>query len=450
MELMKTIQLITSICLFSLVVQSCDREDSESTTGNEFVGEVAWFKTLGGSSDDVINSVIETQDGAYVYFGTTKSIDGDITDKDQEENDYWIFKTDRSGNLIWSKTYGGSNDDQGQKVIQTNDGGFILVGFSMSADGDASVNAGTQDKWIIKLDANGTMLWEKSFGFSGSDQAFSVIATNDNGLLMVGFLDITASGGAGNDFSGNTTQHGVGEFWAHKLDSNGNIQWRRFFGGTNNDRAYDVVETADNGYMIVGAAESTDFDVSNPKGSYDFWIVKIDTEGTLIWEKSFGGSEIDIAYAIARSTDGNYVIVGDVRSTDGDISNAYGNADLWVIKIDANGTLLWENSFGGSGFDTARGIEASLDGGILVSGATRSSDNNISQNFGQNDFWIIKLSASGNLIWEKSFGGSGIDFSYDILQTSDNKIIAVGSTDSIDNQVENNHGSFDAWLVKLE
>jgi hypothetical protein len=202
--------------------------------------------------------------------------------------------------------------------------------------------------------------------------------------------------------------------------------------------------------MIVGAAESTDFDVSNPKGSYDFWIVKIDTEGTLIWEKSFGGSEIDIAYAIARSTDGNYVIVGDVRSTDGDISNAYGNADLWVIKIDANGTLLWENSFGGSGFDTARGVEASLDGGILVSGATRSSDNNISQNFGQNDFWIIKLSASGNLIWEKSFGGSGIDFSYDILQTSDNKIIAVGSSDSIDNQVENNHGSFDAWLVKLE
>ncbi|NQY06891.1 MAG: hypothetical protein HRT68_12065, partial [Flavobacteriaceae bacterium] len=222
--------------------------------------------------------------------------------------------------------------------------------------------------------------------------AYSVIATSDNGLFMVGFLDITASGGAGNDFSGNTTQHGVGEFWAHKLDANGNLEWRRYFGGTNNDRAYDVIETLDNGYIIAGAAESLDFDISSPNGSYDFWVIKVNNQGGLVWEKSFGGS----------------------------------------------------------GFDSARAIKPALDGGIFVSGSTRSDDNHITQSFGQNDFWVLKLSSSGNLEWEQSLGGSGIDFSYDVLQTPDNKVIVVGSSDSTDNQVTGNHGDQDGWIVKLK
>lgn len=433
----------------SLLLFSCSNDDDKTTTQSTFEGTIEWTSNFGGSNDEVINSVIETTDGGLVYFGTTRSINGDITDKDQEENDFWLFKTDSSGNLLWSKTYGGSNDDQGQKVVATQDGGLAIVGFSMSSDGDATQNAGIQDKWILKLDASGNILWEKSFGFSGSDQAFSVIATSDNGLMMVGFLDITASGGEGNDFA-NATQHGVGEFWAHKLDSNGNLVWRRYFGGTNNDRAYDVIETPDNGYIIAGAAESEDFDITNPKGSYDFWIIKVDNSGNLIWQKSYGGSEIDIAYAITRTNDGNYVVVGDVRSTDGDVSNNLGNADLWVIEINGNGDLIWEKTYGGTGFDTARGVYPAQDGGFFVAGSTRSNDINITNAYGQNDFWVLKLSTSGALQWQSTFGGSDLDFAYDILQTTDGKVIAVGNTSSSDHQVTNNNGATDAWIVKLQ
>lgn len=440
---------IIIILFFSLLLISCNNDDDKTTTQNTFEGTIEWTSNFGGSNDEVINSVIETTDGGLVYFGTTRSINGDITDKDQEENDYWLFKTDSSGNLLWSKTYGGSNDDQGQKVVATQDGGLAIVGFSMSSDGDASQNAGIQDKWILKLDASGNILWEKSFGFSGSDQAFSVIATSDNGLMMVGFLDITASGGEGNDFT-NAAQHGVGEFWAHKLDSNGNLVWRRYFGGTNNDRAYDVIETPDNGYILAGAAESEDFDITNPKGSYDFWVIKVDNSGNLVWQKSYGGSEIDIAYAITKTNDGNYIVVGDVRSTDGDVSNNLGNADLWVIEINGNGDLIWEKTFGGTGFDTARGVYPAQDGGVFVAGSTRSNDIDITTSYGQNDFWILKLSTSGAMQWQSNFGGSGIDFAYDIIQTSDGKVIAVGNTSSSDNQVANNNGATDAWVVKLQ
>lgn len=447
MNISKKAYLIGFIVLFL----SCKNDDDNNIVNNTgtFEGVIDWTKSFGGSSDDVINDVISTSDGGFAYFGTSKSIDGDISDKIQEENDFWLFKTDAEGNLLWSKTFGGSNDDQGQKIAQTVDGGFIITGFSMSNDGDASVNAGIQDKWILRLDATGNILWEKSFGFSGSDQAYSVIPTSDNGFMMVGFLDITASGGAGNDFS-NATQHGVGEFWAHKLDANGNLEWRRYFGGTNNDRAYDVLETSDGGYIIAGAAESNDFDISDPKGSYDYWVIKINSSGTLIWEKSFGGSEIDICYAIAQTSDGNFVLAGDSRSADGDITGARGNADFWILKIDPNGNTIWQKSFGGSAFDSARGAAPTSDGGVLISGASRSSDVDLSQNLGQNDFWIMKLSSSGTIEWQNSYGGTGLDFSYDILQTSDNKILAVGSSDSTDNQVSGNHGGQDAWVLKIK
>ena len=446
---MKTPTQYLLLLTITLILFACSNDDDKTSNSSSFQGTIEWTTNFGGSNDEVINSVIETTDGGLVYFGTTRSINGDITDKDQEENDFWLFKTDSDGNLLWSKTYGGSNDDQGQKVVATQDGGLAIVGFSMSSDGDATQNAGIQDKWILKLDASGNVLWEKSFGFSGSDQAFSVIATSDNGLMMVGFLDITASGGEGNDFA-NATQHGVGEFWAHKLDSNGNLVWRRYFGGTNNDRAYDVIETPDNGYIIAGAAESADFDITNPKGSYDFWIIKVDNSGNLIWQKSYGGSEIDIAYAITRTNDGNYVVVGDVRSTDGDISNSLGNADLWIIEINGNGDLIWEKTYGGTGFDTARGVYPAQDGGFFVAGSTRSTDVDITNSYGQNDFWVLKLNTSGALQWQSTFGGSDLDFAYDIIQTTDGKVIAVGNTSSTDAQVANNNGATDGWIVKLQ
>ena len=265
-------------------------------------------------------------------------------------------------------------------MIQTSDGGYALSGYSRSNDGDVSGNEGFQDHWIVKLDAQGEIQWEKNYGFSGSDQAFSIIQTSDGGYFTSGFLDVTASGGEGddlleseNDAETRAVQHGVGEFWGHKLDANGNKEWRRYFGGTNNDRAYAAVQADDGGILMVGASESDDFDISNPKGSYDFWAVRLNATGELLWERSFGGSEIDIAFAITKAQDGNYVIAGDTRSNDGDVSGFNGNADVWVIKINDQGTLLWEKTLGGTDFDSARAI-TTIPNGFAITGSSRSSD----------------------------------------------------------------------------
>jgi len=367
---------------------------------------------------------------------------------------YWLVKTDSEGNIQWSKTYGGTNDDRGEEVIQTSDGGYAMTGYSRSSDGDVSNNEGFQDHWVVKLDAQGEIQWEKSYGFPGSDQAFSIIQTTDGGYFTSGFLDVTASNGDGNDFTapGNNntraTLHGVGEFWGHKLDANGNKEWRRYFGGTNNDRAYATVQADDGGILMVGASESNDFDISDPKGSYDFWAVRLDASGNLVWERSFGGSEIDIAFAATKTADGNYIIAGDTRSNDGDVTEFNGNADVWVIKINDQGTLLWEKTLGGTNFDSARAVVATTNG-IAITGSSRSNDIDLTSNSGQNDIWIALLDDNGNLQDQQAIGGDGIDFGLGIAANNQGDIIIAGETQSNTGELTSSNGSLDAVLIKI-
>lgn len=432
-----------------------EEPDNDGDNSASFDFTVAFTNVFGGSQDDTFHDVKATNDGGFIALGYSQSIDGDITDNTNQVNMYWLVKTDSSGNIQWSKTYGGTNDDRGEEVIQTSDGGYALSGYSRSNDGDVSGNEGFQDHWIVKLDAQGEIQWEKNYGFSGSDQAFSIIQTSDGGYFTSGFLDVTASGGEGddlleseNDAETRAVQHGVGEFWGHKLDANGNKEWRRYFGGTNNDRAYAAVQADDGGILMVGASESDDFDISNPKGSYDFWAVRLNATGELLWERSFGGSEIDIAFAITKAQDGNYVIAGDTRSNDGDVSGFNGNADVWVIKINDQGTLLWEKTLGGTDFDSARAI-TTIPNGFAITGSSRSSDMDVTENNGQNDFWIAILDTNGNLQNQRSIGGDGIDFGLGISSNTQGEIIIAGETQSTSGPLTSANGSLDAVLIKM-
>lgn len=421
-----------------------DVTDPADDTDNDTTLELIFAKTYGGSSGDSFQDVIATTDGGFAALGYSQSVDGDITDNGTQVNMYWLVKTDASGAIQWSKTYGGSDDDRGQQLIQTNDGGYALVGFAKSSDGDATQNAGFADQWIVKLDNSGELQWQKSFGFSGSDQAFSIIQTTDGGYFTAGFLDVTASGGEGNE-----GRHGVGEFWGHKLDANGNLVWRRYFGGTNNDRAYAVVETNDEGLLLVGATESTDFDITNSKGSYDFWAVKLDLQGNLVWQKNYGGSEIDIAYAVTKTQDGNYLLIGDTRSADGDVTNFKGAADVWLVKINDQGSLLWQKTLGGASFDTAR--DAALHGnGFVIAGTSRSTEGDITENKGQSDFWITQLDATGGIKWQKTIGGPDFDFGFGITVDRNGAIFVAGETQSNSLDITGNKGGTDAVLIKIE
>ena len=391
-----------------------------------------WVQTFGGSREETAQSVIPTNDGGFAVLGYTNSIDGDLTGKSLPVNDYWLLKFSALGDLQWSKTYGGSKDDRGQSVIQTTDGGYAVVGYAMSDDGDGSLNQGFHDNWILRLDANGDILWEKSFGFSGHDHAYDIVQTSDGGLFFSGFLDVTSSGGEGNSRKKITSyaQHGVGEFWGIKLDADGNLLWRRYFGGTNNDRSFGAVEANDGGLVMIGASESDDFDISNPNGSYDVWVVKISAKGDLIWEKSFGGTGIDRAYDVVKTDEGAYVIVGETFSTDGDIFKNNGESDAWLIKVSDKGNLLWERTFGGSDFDAARGLATTSDGGFVIAGNSKSVEGDLAENSGENDIWLIKTDTNGNFQDQMVMGGEGLDFGFDILQDDLGNLILVGESAS--------------------
>lgn len=430
------------------IVLSCSGIEDLSSLNSTNTGDLISISTFGGQNNDSAQSVIATTDGGYAVLGFTQSNEGDITDKQDVSFDYWVLKFSSQDVLEWQKTYGGSNDDRGREMIQTLDGGYALIGTSESSGLDVSENNGSQDFWIVKLDASGNISWEKSFGFQGDDMGISVMQTSDSGYLLTGVLDVTSSNGQGNT-NRNTARHAGGDYWAIKLDSSGDLQWSRFFGGNFTDTAEGVVETVDGGFIIAGGSDSEDTDVTNNKGTYDFWIIRIDANGNLVWEKSFGGEQSDEARAIVKTSDGNFVIAGDTRSNTVDVSGNNGAADFWLIKISSNGDLIWQKSIGGSGFDVARDVTTTRDNGFLISGSSRSSDGDVSENKGQNDAWVVKVDNNGNPQWEVSAGGSNIDFAYSVTELNNNAVIVVGDTASNDGDIEENKGFTDLLLFKI-
>lgn len=457
--LLKRVPFILLISFFVSVI-SCKKDDGEPIPTDDdplptgFTGEIEFLKTFGGSDEDEATAVVQANDGGYVVFGSTKSNDGDIVDKTDVNSDFWALKLNAEGEKEWSKTYGGSNDEKGASINKTNDGGYILSGYSRSNDGDVGGNEGFQDFWIVKINSAGDIQWEQNFGFQGGEQAFNAFQTADGGYFATGFLDVTGSGGAGNDNGILRPQrgsaHGVGEFWGIKMDASGNKQWRRYFGGTNNDRSYDALQMEDGGFLMIGSSESDDFDITDAKGSYDFWVVRTSATGDKIWTKSFGGSEIDVAYAVTKTPDGNFILVGDTRSEDQDVSNPLGNADLWAVKFSGNGSIIWEKTFGGTEFESAKSIRLMADGNYLISGATRSANGNVSNNNGQNDAWLLIIDEAGALQFEINIGGSNLDFAEDAIETTDNKVILVGNTESNDIDIPQNLGIKDVLVVKFK
>lgn len=445
---MKKRILISIFACITFVITSCSKDNSNGFS-QTITGEITLVNTFGGAKNDSGQSVVATADGGYAILGYTQSNDGDITDKQDESFDYWVLKFNAENVLQWQKTYGGSNDDRGKTIIQTNDGGYAILGYSFSSDGDVTSNEGLQDYWLAKLDTNGAIVWQKSFGYQGADSGTTLTQTNDQGFLITGVLDVTASNGQGNT-SRTTQRHAGGDYWALKLDNSGNLQWSRYFGGNFTDTPTGVVQTNDNGFIIAGGSDSDDTNISSNIGTYDFWVIKISSTGNLVWEKSFGGTQIDEARALVKTNDGNFIIAGDTRSNDNHVSNNKGAADLWLIKISPNGNLIWEKTIGGTSFDVSRAMVTSQNNGFILSGSSRSNDIDVAENKGQNDAWILKVDNNGNLEWEATAGGSNIDFSYGVAELNNSTIVAVGDTTSNDGDITQNKGFTDLLLIKIE
>lgn len=438
-------KLVLKLLLPGFLIWSCSNDDGSNSSGDDFANEIDFTQTLGGSKNDDAKAIINTSDGGYAILGSTQSMDGDITDKNDESFDFWLLKFDGEDSLQWSKTYGGSQNDHGFDLVQSADGGFAILGYSQSSDGDVSENFGMSDYWISKVDAEGNLLWEKSFGYIGGDAGTVLTPTHDGGFLLTGVLDAFASGG-----EGNTGKHPGGNYWMIKLDAAGNKEWSRHYGGYFTDTAYGTVQTEDNGFIIVGSSDSYEVEWFDNKGTYDFWVIKIDQNGELVWHKNYGGAGIDEARAITASGDGNFIIVGDSRSSDQDVPENKGSADLWMMKINNEGGILWSKVYGGSGFDVGRSVMHTSDNGYLISGSSKSGDGDVGQNQGSNDAWILKTDNEGNLLWQKSVGGSNLDFAFDAIQKPDNTIVAVGNSASNNGDISTNKGLDDLLIIKLK
>jgi hypothetical protein len=402
---------------------------------------IQWQKALGGSANDEASSIQATSDGGYVVAGKTLSSNGDVT-QNHGLFDFWIVKLDHTGAVKWEKTFGGSHYDWPYAIRQTQDGGFIVAGYTRSTDGDVSGNHGDRDAWVIKLSSLGTLEWQKALGGSSWDEAWSIEQTTDGGYIMAG-----RSSSNDGDVSGN--HNGSLDFWVVKLSETGIIQWQRSLGGSNEDTAHSIKQTTDGGYVVVGDTQSFDGDISGNNGDVDFWVVKLSGLGDIEWQNSLGGTGLDVASDVQETIDG-YIACGYVGSHNtGDVTGHQGSFDYWVVKLTKNGELDWQKTLGGTDADWGRSIVQTMDGKYVIVGETRSSDGDVSGNNGIQVIWTVKLSEIGEIIWKKTMGGTEGEGGQSLQQTSDEGFIIGGFSFSNNGDVSGNHGNGDFWVVKL-
>ncbi|SMC63161.1 hypothetical protein [Moheibacter sediminis] len=413
---------------------------------------------LGGSSSDQGNFVQQTSDGGYIVAGNSESTaSGDISGTNNGGPDAWIVKLDASGEVEWDKMIGGSDYDDIYFIQQTSDGGYIMTGGSQSsASGDiVDTSNGYLDSWIIKLDASGNIQWNRLLGGNSAEYFLAVRQAPDGGYIAVGSSSSSTSGDV------TDTNNGAIDFWIVKLDSSGNITWSRLYGGEENDEARGVQLTSDGGYIVTGwsySSASGDIAATN-QGRMDAWVIKLNASGDLQWEKLFGGNDNDEAISVQQASDGGYILAGTSESSSsGDISDvSNGDADGWVIKLDASGNMQWNKLLGGSDWDGFSSIGLTTDGGYIVGGSSGSSlSGDVSgTNYGSGDLWAVKLDVSGNQQWDKLLGGTGNEYGTSAQQTSDGGYVVLGS--SAHNSAGTGDqagiisiGEYDYWLIMLD
>jgi hypothetical protein len=409
-------------------------------------------KCFGGTGSDAASTIVSTNDGGYVFAGSTMSQDGDVSGR-QGSIDAWIVKLDSSLNIQWQKCYGGTEGLMKYSVIQTLDGGYAFDCATGPYDSLSGFHAGKGDDFLmVKLNSAGLFQWKKCLGGSKNDQGTSIRQTNDRGYILAGYT-------ASNDGDVSGHHGGTGsDAWVVKLDSTGNVQWQKCLGGKGDDVAYSVILTSDGGYAIAGYTWSNDGDVIGNHGQMDAWIVRLDSVGNIKWQRSLGGANQEWFKSIMQDSDGGFVCAGYTGSLDGDVVGLHpgGYYDAWIVKLDSLGNLLWQNCLGGSKGEELTDVIRSMDGGYVTSGFTFSDDEGFFTH-GDWDAWIVKIDSKGEFQWQKCLGGTGADQAFAVIQSSKNEYIVAGSTNSKDGDVFGQHGGVpfygppcsDAWIVKL-
>jgi len=373
-----------------------------------------WSQTYGGTGYETAYSLVATSDGGYALAGETSSFGA-------EKGDFWLVKTDAFGNKEWNQTYGGTGRDWASSLVATSDGGYAIAGTWKNYDDTVPSFEPVLDGdfWLVKTDANGVMEWNRTYGGTGNDEAYSLVATSDGGYALAGIGNQTSN------FWGEG-----GDFWLVKTDANGVMRWNRTYGGTGNDEAHSLVVTSDGGYAIADTWNYSSYVAGN---GGDLWLVKTDASGNMQWNRTYGGTGNDEAYSLVATSDGGYALAGTWNHTD----SPYGD-EFWLIKTDAFGNMLWNTTYGATwGIERAYALVATADDGYAIAGYTTSFGG------GSSDFWLIKTNASGQVAWNQTYGGLGSQNAYSVIQTSDGGYALTGYIDS-------GAAGYDFWLVKTD
>jgi hypothetical protein len=354
--------------------------------GDDLFAQSQFERAIGGTGSDLAYSIIQTTDGGYVAAGWGASFGAG-------GNDMYIVKLNGSGTLQWSKTIGGSGDDRALSIVQTTDGGYAAAGYT------TSYGAGDYDLFIVKLDSTGTLQWSKTIGGTGGDFGYYIVRTTDGGYAVGAQIDSYGAGGY--------------DFFIAKLNASGTLQWSKTIGGTSQDYAFSVVQTTDGGYALGG--ETASFGAGNT----DMYIVKLDSSGALQWSRTMGGTGFDRSRTFTKTTGGGFAMVGQTNSF------GAGDQDFYIVKLDSSGTLQWSRTVGGTAIEFAYSITQTADGGYAAGGFTTSFG------AGVNDMYVVKLDASGTLQWSRTVGGTGQDYGRFIIQAADGGYAVAGQVASL-------------------
>lgn len=350
-------------------------------------GVQVWTQNYGGSLYDFSEKIIATQDGNYVISGWSQSVDGDIPNN-KGAVDLWFFKIDGTGQLLWSRTYGGPGNEAPNDIIETQDGHLLMAGQTRSGKGDFSDvggNYGSFDAWVLKLDANGILVWEQHYGGSEEDYLMSVLE-NSNGYIFFG-----STPSHDHDL---TSNHGDWDYWLFQTDTAGQSMWHKHYGGSGPEYSSGMVATA-NGYLLAGSTFSDDIDITQNKGGGDWWLVETDQLGNLTGEVSFGGTANESVSGVQLNAAGtHHYILGHTYSNDGDIPFNRGDFDVLLMARDLNGSTTAFQTFGGSGNEVSQALGCGIWGRDWVLAESRAQDGHVPKALGNSDQWFFTVDLS--------------------------------------------------------
>lgn len=391
--------------------------------------------SIGGTKSDAGKKLIKTSDGGYILVGNTQSPD---VEGFKGESDILVVKLNKDLEVEWKKVLGGTGWDEGTDVFEYDEG-YIVVGYTLSSEIDNQKNKGGWDYLVVKLDKQGNVIWAKLFGGTGNDIAQKGLATSDGNFLVVG-----TTNSVNGDTGGNI---GTWDTWILKINKDGEMLASKTFGGLDRDKGVDIIEVED-GYIVANVTYSLEGNIPYNHGSSDIWLFKVTKDlKEITLNKAYGGSDQDEVAKILKTKDGNLLIVGYTTSVDGDVQKNAGYWDVWVVKVDMLGNIIWQKTYGGSEEDIAYNVAEFPDGGFAIVGHTLSKFDDYK---GGVDILVLDIDNDGNLRWSKTYGGTLADYSYSVYVEEDKSIVVLGTTFSKNNDITTNLGGSDILILKIK